>query len=292
MEKSINIYIIKKENILNNIDIDELKLLKEFKRINIFNNKNFEYTSYILNTNMISKEIFDDLNNNNISYNDLNKEKFISFKNELENKLEVLNINNYVQDIKKLVNKLYKYKIDIEKKIEFLDKCIYVNKNFFNISKQREIEELQILLMKITKGNLNELDKNEKKFEEYENMFTEEYLEDKISLSNSLFFTSIFKHLTKKNENDEGAHNTFEEALSNYKCLIKLFDGVQNSQINKEILDICLKSVKGNEKWIASEIYLLKQYFNIKKNKKYKFENIINNLIIYLKKKNIIYKIN
>ena len=288
----IDKYIIKKENILNHIDTDEFKLLKEFKRINIFNNKNFEYTSYILNTNMISKEIFDDLNNNNISYNDLNKAKFINFKNELENKLEVLNINNYVQDIKNLVNKLYKYKIDIENKIEFLDKCIYVNKNFFNISKQREIEELEILLIKITKGNLNELDKNKNKFDEYENMFTEEYLEDKISLSNSLFFTSIFKHLTKKNENDEGAHNTFEEAVKNYKCLIKLFDGVQNSQINKEILDICLKSVKGNEKWIASEIYLLKQYFNIKESKKYNFENIINNLIIYLKKKNIIHIIN
>ena len=285
--------IIKKEMIFNDVDSDELKILNEFKKTKLFSNKDFAYNIYTIQTTTICKEIIDDFKNNNLNYNDLINSNFLNLEHGMRHKLEIVNVDNKLseKDISNIINKIQNYINKINTKKLFLDKCIFINNLFFSIPKQRELEELKRLYNKITKGNIDEIEKNETKLEEYENIFTKEYLDDKIILSSSYFFTGIFSYLKKKSDNEEGAHNTFEEAFKYYISLKKLFDGIPNSNIDKTLLDICLNSVGDKENRIYSEIFILQNYFKIQAIPN-KFEQIAENLIVYKKKQKIINVIN
>ena len=277
--------IIKKGMIFNDIISDELILLKEFKKLQVFNNNNYEYTSYIFRTMTVIKEIFDDLKNNHLCVNDL--KHFMVFEKEFKERLDIININNYknIMEINNIINKIINYKSEIESKAIFLDKCIFINKHFFYVSRQREIDELENIYNKITKGNLNEIEKYKNRIEEYENMFTKEYIDDKMLLSFSHFFMAIFNYLKKKNENEEGTQNIFEQTLKEYKSLKQLLKGGNFSTINNELLKVCLKSLENDENRVYSEIYFIQDYFKVTDAEN--FETIGDNLIIFLKKEKI-----
>ena len=123
-------------------------------------------------------------------------------------------------------------------------------------------------------------------------MYSEEYLKDKLFLSTSLFFTSIFNHLKKRNQNNEGIQNIFEEAFKQFKTLTYLFEKIPNSKIKQEIFDICLKAVRKNENRIKTEIALIQTYFKIKFENANKIEEIAESLKLYSKKNQTVNIIN
>ena len=288
--KKIDKFFIKKELFFNNKENNKLEILKVFKKLEFF--KNYEHTSYIIHTSTVSKQIFDDLINNRVKYNDflikINNLNSVDFKQ----KLEILNVNKKISDkeIEDIIKKLIDYKTLIEKKTLFLDKLLYIDKQFFSIIKQREIEELEILHNKILNGNLDEIDKNKKMIDEYEKNNSEEYINDIMKLSCSMFFLGIFNYLKKKDEN-EGNQNIFEDAFNYFSSLKQLFFEKIFSNSYNEILNICLNSVENDENRIYVEIKLIQDYFNINCDEN-KFEIIAKNLIVFRKKKKIIDMIN
>lgn len=152
--------------------------------------------------------------------------------------------------------------------------------------------ELEHSLDKIKNGSIDEINKNQKKFEEYSKMYSETYIKDKILLSTSLFFTSIFKHLKKKYQNNEGEQNIFQEPPQEFKTLVNLFEKIPNPKIKEEIFDVCLKAVRKNEKRVKLEMHLIQEYFQIETEIETKFEQIGDSLKLYSKKNEIVNIIN
>ena len=286
--------LIDKNIFFNEYERNELKLFIEFQNIGIFNNKDYEYSPYVTGMISSSKKILEDIKNNNISYNDLDKFRNLKKEKELENKIETLNVQKILkeEEIKEIVQNLKKNKERIKTQINLLERYHYVDTTFFNISKHLEIMEIEELLDKIKNKNIDEIDKNKEKFDELNKKYPKEYLDDITYLSTSIFFTSIFNHLKKKNPNTEGIQNIFKEAKNHFKSLTYLFEKIPNSKIDDEIFDVCLKVIRKNETRIKAEMNLIQKYFEVETDYETKFEEIGDSLNLYSKKNEMVNIIN
>ena len=124
-------------------------------------------------------------------------------------------------------------------------------------------------------------------------MYPMDYLENKILLSTSIFFTSIFNHLKKKNnQNVEGIQNIFEQAQNHFRTITFLFEKIPNPKIDDEIFEVCLKAVKKNNNRVKAEMNLIQNYFKVYSENSNKFEEIGDSLLLYSQKKELINTIN
>ena len=286
--------MIEKSMFFNDKERKELTMLSEFQKMGIFDDKDYEFTAYVQGIISVSQRILEYIKNYNISYNELQKFKTSNLKNELINKLKLLNIKKTLkeEEIKEIVENIINNNEKIKLQINLLENYLYIDTVFFSISKHSEIIELENLLEKLRNGNIDEINKNENKFKEFKNMYPEEYLKEKIVLSTSMFFVSIFNHLKKKIKNDEGIQNIFEEALKHYKTLIYLFDKIPNPKVEEEIFDVILKTVRKNNERIISEMQLIRNYFGLENLDKLKFDDIVEKLKLFSKKIEIVNIIN
>ena len=163
---------------------------------------------------------------------------------------------------------------------------LHIDKTFFNISKHQEILELENLLNKIKNGKLIEININKEKINEYKSMYSKQYIDQKMLLSTSLFFTSIFEHLKKKAQNQDTVQNIFEEAFKYFKKTKFLFEKIPNEKIDEEIFDICLKAIRNNVNRVKAEMYFIQDFFNLKKEKN--FEQVGDSLILFSKKNEMV----
>ena len=288
--------IIEKHMIFYEKEKNKLETFIEFQKMNIFNDKNYENSSYVQRMISACHKILDYLKNSKVSYNELIRMevKMSDLKKELKKTIEILNIQKTLEEneINKIADKLILNKDKIKNQIILLNSYLYIDTTFFNSSKHQEILELENLLDKIKNGSIDEINKNQKKFEEYSKMYSETYIKDKILLSTSLFFTSIFKHLKKKYQNNEGEQNIFQEPPQEFKTLVNLFEKIPNPKIKEEIFDVCLKAVRKNEKRVKLEMHLIQEYFQIETEIETKFEQIGDSLKLYSKKNEIVNIIN
>ena len=288
--------IIEKHMIFYEKEKNKLETFIEFQKMNIFNDKNYENSSYVQRMISACHKILDYLKNSKVSYNELIRMevKMSDLKKELKKTIEILNIQKTLEEneINKIADKLILNKDKIKNQIILLNSYLYIDTTFFNSSKHQEILELEHSLDKIKNGSIDEINKNQKKFEEYSKMYSETYIKDKILLSTSLFFTSIFKHLKKKYQNNEGEQNIFQEPPQEFKTLVNLFEKIPNPKIKEEIFDVCLKAVRKNEKRVKLEMHLIQEYFQIETEIETKFEQIGDSLKLYSKKNEIVNIIN
>ena len=284
--------IIEKKMLFYERERDELLIFIEFQKMDIFNDKNYELSPYVRGMISACNKILDYIRNNKVTYNELEKMKLFNFKKELKAKIEILNIEKTFKDneIDEMVDKLAKNKDKIKNQISLLEKYHYIDTTFFNSSKHQEIIELENLLNKIKTGSIEEINKNQKKFEEYSKMYPEDYIKDKILLSTSLFFTSIFDYLKKKYQNSEGVQNIFQESYEEFKTLVYLFEKIPNPKIKEEIFEVCLKAARKNDKRLKPEMHLIQIYFNI--DYETNFEKIADSLKLFCKKNEMINIIN
>ena len=201
--KIIKFMIIDKKIFFNDKRRDELKVFIELQKIGIFKDKDYEFSPYVTIMISASKKIWNDIKNNNISYRELKNIVSRKIDIELKERFESLNVENTIKDeeINEQVENILNKKEKIQKQIVLLEGYHFIDNTFFNVSKHKEILELENLLDKSKNGNLDEIDRNKEKFDDFSKMYPNEYIEDKILLSTSIFFTSIFTNLKKKNRN-------------------------------------------------------------------------------------------
>ena len=278
--------VIDKNMILAKNDSNEVKLSIEFQEMKIFKNEEYEYCSYVQGMFSSCDNILNYIKNLNVTYNEI--QKILENYKDIKHKLKILNIKEILkkEEINEISDKIMEYVDKIKNETKLIENYLYIDKTFFNISKHKEILELENLLNKIKNGKLIEINNNKEKINEYKRMYSEEYIKQKMLLSTSLFFTSIFEYLKKKAQNQDTVQNIFEEAFKYFKQTKFLFEKIPNEKIDEEIFDVCLKAIRNNPYRVKGEIYFIQEFFNFKKEKS--FEQVGDSLILFSKKNEMV----
>ena len=293
LNKINNSLIIDKNMLFYENEKNPIKAFINFKKIGIFNEPNYEHTQYVQAIKSISKEILDYIIDYNITENELNKiEKsdFFIFENKMRTLIELLDLDNKLskENIDKIINVINDNKIKIKEQIKLLENYLMIDQEFYEVAKYKEISELEKLLDILKNESILEYEKSEyqKKFEEYKNKYPENYIADRTFLSASKVFKNIYKYLKKINQNSEESQNTFEEALKHYKSLKYLFEKIPHPNIQEDIFEVCLETIRTREFQAEKEISLIQNYLKINSENK-DFSEIGNNLKICAKKNEI-----
>ena len=278
--------VIKRNMIFALKDSNEVKLFIEFQKMEIFKNEAYEYCYYVQEMFSFCDNILNDIKKLNVTYNEIQKIS-VNYK-DLKQRLKILNIKEKLkeEEINKISDKIMEYVGKIKNETKLIDSYLYIDKTFFNISKHKEILELENLLNEIKDGKLIEINNYQEKINEYKSMYSKQYIEQKMLLSTSLFFTSIFEHLKKKAQNQDTVQNIFEEAFKFFKTTKFLFEKIPNEKIDEEIFEICLKAIRNNPNKLMGELYFIQDFFNLQKEKV--FEKVGNSLILFSKKNEIV----
>ena len=293
LNKINNSLIIDKNMFFYEKEKNPIKVFINFKKIGIFNEPAYEHTQYVQAIKSISKEILDYIINYNITYIELNKiehSDLVGFEDKMRTFIEVLDLDNKIskENIDKIINKIQDNKIKIQEEIKLLEKYLMIDQEFYEIAKYNEISELEKLIDILKNKNILEYEKTEykEKFEDYKTKYPENYLNDRLFLSVSKIFKNIYKYIKKINQNSEESQNTFEEALRHYQSLKYLFQKIPHPNIQEDIFEVCLETIRTREFQAEKEISLIQKYLKINSENK-DFTEIGNNLKICSKKNEI-----
>ena len=281
--------IVDKNMVLYDKEKNQIKVLIEFTKLDIFDDSNYKHTQYVQGLKSCAKDIIDYIINFKITYNELSKMEtnILDLKTNLIYSLEIINIEKKLskENIEDIVNKILNYKKQIKTQIDLLNQYLVIDQSFYEVIKYSEILELEKLLDILKNKNLLEFDREEhqNKFKEYKLKYTEDYIKDRLFLSASEIFKNIYKHLKKINQNFEGNPNIFEDALKEFTTLKYLFEKVPNKKIRDDIFEVCLETIRGGDNKAQRELSLIQNYFNINE-ENIDFESISKSLKICAQK--------
>ena len=297
LNKISNSLIIDKNMILYEKEKNQIKVLIEFNKLNIFTDPIYEPTQYVQGMKSITKEILDYIINFQITYSELTKMEHLGYSlNEILNTcIEILDLTKKLDKtaIGEKVEKIIKCKKEINGEINSLNTYLIIDQTFFEVSKHLEITDIEKLLDILKNKNLLEYEKeeNKKKFMEYKSKYTEKYIEERLFLHTSEIFKNIYKHLKKINQNSEESQNLFKKSLEQFESLKYLLTEKippNPKIIRDDIFEVCLETVRSSEFTAQREISIIQKYFNVKLENK-DFEEIGDNLQICAKKNEIIH---
>ena len=295
--QNINDYNIQKENFF---ELEEKNCLKVFKGLleeKFIENPKYQNTSYVQNVKTITKELVDNIKDGKILYTDINRfYDDADAKNENENKKK----DNILYDRLKLIvlNKEkdyenYKAKIDNyhSKITEILEVLKLINEDFLDFyykSKSKDIQKIKDIINSIKTGELNVYENYINDF----NDFNSKYMKTakiRSKEKKSAFFQTIFKINKQQYKRDE--EKCINETEIIFGKLINIFNKNEIQDLDKDVLDICLKTIKGKEdEAIKEEIkYLIEIFGNDIKNQ-YDEDKIIKTMIT-LSKREVIFNI-
>ena len=292
LNKISNSLIIDKNMFLYEKNKNQIKVLIEFKKMDIFNEPHYEHTQYVQAMKTITKEILNYIINYKITFNELRKieKDELKLEDNMKTFIEILNLDKKLNEknIDAIVKKIIYIKTKINDQINLLEQYLLIDQTFYEFAKYKEISELEKLLEILKNKSILEYEKSEyqEKFEEYKSKYSVDYINDRIYLTISEMFKNIYKYLKKINQNSEEYQNTFEEALRHFKTLKYLFQKIPNSNIREDIFEVCLETVRSSEFTAEREISLIQNYLKIK-SENINFEEIVNNLKICSKKNEI-----
>ena len=296
---------IKKRDLISNINDIKMKIF-EFLINNYkieFDNKN-NNSNYMIGTRKTLKHfIIKEIDEMNITYNDIN----IMFNNGINLELNEKNIiNKFIlfSKIKKKEKylegnnkeKFYETKYKELKELFFKCKEI-INKLentlqyylFFESENKKNIEEVKNLLNEFNSTKIKDFfsEDNKLKLNEYEKIFN---LSDKTNiLKNSYCFISIYKELLNKNkvqnnQDQKDIINIIEESISNFNELKNLFEEFNKNENNIESFShfgvkyFYELELKKGEKDLKKEIEFIINYF-INNTKDEKDRNLFKNFV-------------
>ena len=248
----IETFVVKENELFNpEKEIESFKLLKgilETKLLELFMELN--KPKYLMNTLKVKDIVVKKIEQGEINYDDyrniyINPEKRQIF----QDKLTILLFNNK-EDVNKYMNILRTQFNNIIQEIGYINKIKPILKKFFENEKKIEIKKVEELDLKIRKGKMNVIQKDEtkKQIEEMKNMLPD--IERLNLYINSIFFVQLLE-LNKKNykltiTESEILKRTIEENFNKLKILFE--DQLWNNKIPETIIKECFKALKNQKK--------------------------------------------
>jgi len=289
--QNIDEYIIKREDLLEPKENNKLLLFKGLLEEGLLEKPEYNETYYVEKVKFAVQSIQKEINSKEILYRDISK-LYSKDKNDEENQKNSLLIRlkliclNKQDDADKLFNIIDKYYSEINSILEDLKKIL---EDFLLFFKKKEKENIKIL-KKITEGikcgSLNYYENNyNKEIKEFIQNYKKD-VEERNFLKQSEFFSKILEN-NKKSNIDDG--KCLEKTKNDFNDLSNIFKEKGIQKLEKNILKICLKTIKGKTKEeIRSAIINLKDIFEkIKHIKVTNEEDVINDMIILSKKDDI-----
>ena len=290
-----------RKEIFSNID---KYIIKENDFLYLEESDNYKFYKYLVDKKIIEKDTFKQIGANYIS-------KVKDTISSLENKLSLFEINYGTINVffkfennNKLKNKLmdrllHIYLLNNEKAektynalkskvneikniiLQFTDIFTYFSEFYPNLY-SKDMANIGIIIAQLNIDILSSFENNYK--DEYINYM--KYHEDAIKSlkkKQSLFFNEIFKEEKNKNKNDD--KKCLEATENLFKNFKKLFEINGINQISQQLLELCIKSTKEDEKALKKEINILAEIFKIKDNAS--INEIYNNILLMSKKEYI-----
>ena len=276
--------IIKKEEIFDyNFSIN-LKLLSEIIKRGYFSKNVFNEISYIKNSLKILNEMADNINKENIYYEDSNKIKELHNQKKLTERLDIIYLYKNL-NVKKIEEKIIGKINEIDIFINELEKAKEYFSTFYPNTYAENIKKLNDILGRQYKIQLNEYEKIMEDFK-----FLNEFKDNINNLLNkleSIFFYQIFNVIKDDPQNEKmneqeivnNTNDTFIKVESLFKDIIN---------IDIPFFSILVKGLNSKNDLI-NEINILKKIFKIDND--YNIETIVENLYLLKQKEDNIFKL-
>ena len=262
---NINKYILYENDLLTIEEDDSFKFFKGLVDKKIIEKKNFKQhgATYINKSLETISKLQEKLECSEINYSLISS----FFQNE-QFKLKFLNKLTYIylsdgQKAKEVFNNLNSKTQDLKEIIKKLNIILICFREFYPNLRKNDITNLTNIIFRLNTDVLNSFETNFKNdYNNYKLYYND--ANKKMKEKESLIFKDIYNEAKSRIKNDE--EKCLEEAENNFKEFKKLFkeNGIEN--INKNLLDICIKSFIGNPNSLLREIENLLDIFDIKDN--------------------------
>ena len=284
--ENLDKYMIKKEEFFKIEETQNIKLFRFLIERKLLGNE-FKLTEYIKNNFDLISSLQNDIEEGNIYYSDIFPFYLNNKNDELKKKLLIISLND-----EELSSKLEKKIDDYIKEINKISKdlnLVYndLRKYLFDTEKDN-INILNESIDKIKNGYLNCYEKNYKaQCQQLINTYKEK-AQLRYLMKNSLFFNTIYENEKEITKRDIDCINQAEVKFDELK---KIFSKLALNSLRKDILNICINSIKGKkENEISKEVDLLIEIFKKDlKSSEYNKNNIVHSLIVLSKRKDIYY---
>ena len=295
-----------RKEIFSNLD---KYIIKESDFLLLEETDNYKFYKYLVDQKILEKNTIKQINANYIS-------KANDIISSLVNKFTLFEINYGI------INQFFKYESNNVLKAKLMDRLLHIY--LLNNEKAEEtynklkskVNEIKNIILQLSEiftyfsefyPNLYSKDMvnigviigqlNVEILSSFENNYKNEYnnymkyYDDAIKTlkkKQSLFFNEIFKEEKNKNQNQNNDKKCLEETEKRFMIFKKLFEINGINQISQELLELCIKPVKEDEKALKKEINLLTEIFKIEDNASI---NEIYNDILLMSKKEYIFNI-
>ena len=284
--QNMNNFCIYKSDIFQLNETDNYKLFKGLLDLKFFEKKEYKKTQYVKNINQVLTEIGDDIEKGEINYNIIS---VFYDKSKPEDKLEdklfdilkqiSLNDNDKAMNYKNSIDNYYKRS---KKVIDDLQLIVDDLVKFYEIKENETIEVIKNIISEIKANKLNYYDKN---YTGQYKIFTEKYkknAEERLVKLGSVFFLVIYNYIKKKIKDEDKLLSKTEETFE----LLKDIFTKNINQLRKDLLDICLNTIKNKTKEeIDKIIETLAKIFKIQN---YDKQQIIKSMIILSRKEYVL----
>ena len=278
---------------------ESFKLLDGIQKKGYFNKPEYDEvfngSNYLLNAIQNISSIECKIKNGEIKYT-LLKNCYIKIENReiFKEKLKIIFFNNK-EDIEKGLQYIERWLDDVNKVMKFIDKLLLILENFFKNSQKTNITKAVKLYKIIINGKVNEIEKPEikKEIEEIKNIFSKKDFEKYSLLVDSLSFINLLK-AKELNNIDKNENEILEITEIDFKKLKIIFDSENwYNKIPESMVKECFKFIKNSQvNVLNNELNNLQQIFGIKNFKNTDFEKLEKNILIVIKKEEIILTVN
>ena len=285
--QNMNNFCINKNDIFQFNESDNYILFKNLLDLKYFEKEEYKKTEYVQNINKILTEIGKDIEKGEINFNiispfyDKSKPED-NLEDKLFNILKQISLNdiNKAKNYKNIIDNYYK---KIKKVIDDLQLIVDDLVIFYEIKEYKNIEEIKNIISEIKKNKLNYYyDQN---YTQKYTIFTENYkknAEERLVKIKSVFFLVIYNNIKKNIKNED-------ELLKKTEDTFDLLKNIFTKKINllsKDLLDICLNTVKNKSKEEIDKI--IETSAKIFEIKNYNKQEIIEYMIILSRKEDVL----
>ena len=258
--KEISIYELQKKDFWVIEENEKIQLFKGLLEKADITNDKYKSIDYVNNSINVINELQEDLDNNSVLYQNINKFFESGKLDELTKRLAII----YYNDKDKADKKLDELLNLIEKINNTLDNLNLINKDlndFLYISEKDSIDKIFTFISGIIKGSMKYFEENYAGCNNLIQRFKED-AEKRRKIKESKFFWAIYVEM--KNEKTLNDVQWVKNAEEQFNELKNFFSSEGLGSVKKEILTICLNLIKNeSHNDIVKEIDILIKIFEV-----------------------------
>ena len=283
--KSINKYTLQRKDIFQKEESENLKFFKLLLDRNEIDKDEYKRTNYLIESLSLIYEIKANIEENEISYNDIysfyskNTEKM---ENEdlLISRLKIIFLNDK-KETEKYKDIIDRHYYEIKNILDELELILNDFKEFYPIKERENIKSLEDMINNMKNCYLKSYkEKYSEKYNKYIS-FYKKGTEERNLRKKSLFFNTIYK--TKKLFYENDNNRCINETIKSFNSLKYIFNKEEINYIDKGMLKICLSEIKDMKKEdIIKEINILKDIFKKEINNIDYDDEELSNIFIYI----------